>query len=342
MKRISLPLFLLFVSSFVFAGQVIPLPGLLKPQRIYIDQEQFFITEGATISIYSLKDFKLQKKFGKRGEGPGEFKESGEGIKLEFKPENIIVISYGRISYFTRDGQFIKEARISNPRRFEFQELGSGFVGTELTVEKKGVFFTVNLFDKNLKKGKEIYRFKHPFYPRSKPINPVFLRTSTYYVYREKIFYDDEDGIIHVLDSSGKELYSIRHRYERVKVKDIHRNRYLMFWKLDLKPEYDAFKDRLRFPAAFPPIRNFHIIDNKIYVITYKEKYNRCKMLVFDMGGKLLKEVFVSLVDINMLIPAQYNYYTIHEDKLYILWDNQETEEWELHVEKWAVRADIK
>lgn len=162
MKRIYLTFFLLFVSSFVLASQVIPLPGLLKPQRIYMDQEQCFITEGATIYIYSLKDFKLQKKFGKRGEGPGEFKESGEGIRLEFNPENIIVLSTGRVSYFTRDGQFIKD-RISNPRRSEFQELGSGFVGRELSVEKKGIFFTVNLFDKNLKKGKEIYRFKHPF-----------------------------------------------------------------------------------------------------------------------------------------------------------------------------------
>ena len=332
MKKIYLLFFLLLVSSFVIAGQVIPLPGLLKPQRIYIDQEQCFITEGATIYIYSLKDFKLQKKFGKRGEGPGEFRESGEGIKMDFKPENIIVLSTGRVSYFTRDGQFIKEARI-NPRRSEFQELGGGFLGRELIVEKKGVFFTVNLFDKNLKKGKEIYRFKHPFYPRNKPINPVFLRTSTYYVYRENIFYDDEDGNIHVLDSGGKELYSIRHQYEQVKVKDIHKERYLMFWRTELRDEYDAFKDRLKFPAAFPPIRNFHIQGNKIYVITYKEKDNQCKLVVFDLKGKPLKEVFVSLVDIDMLIPDVYNYYTIHKDKLYILRDNQDTEEWELHIE---------
>ena len=331
MKRIYWSCFLLFVSSLVFAGQVIPLPGLLKPQRIYIDQEQFFITEGATIYIYSLKDFKLEKKFGKRGEGPGEFRESGEGIKLDFKPDSIVVISTGRFSYFTHDGRFIKEVRI-NPRRSEFHELGSGFLGRELLVEKNGVIFTVNLFDKNLKKGKEIYRFKHPFYPRSKPINPLFLRTSTYYVYREKVFYDDEDGNIHVLDSGGKELYSIRHRYEEVKVKDIHKKRYLMFWRTDLRAEHDAFKERLKFPAAFPPIRNFHILDNKIYVITSKEKDNQCKMVVFDLEGKLLKEVFVPLTDINMLIPDRFNYYTIHKDKLYILRDNQETEGWELHI----------
>lgn len=106
-----------------------------------------------------------------------------------------------------------------------------------------------------------------------------------------------------------------------------------MFWKTDNRAEYDAFKERLHFPAAFPPIRNFHIRDNKIYVITYTEKNNRCKMLLFDLAGKLLKEVFVPLVDINMLVPYFYKFYTIHEDKLYILRDNQDTEEWELHID---------
>lgn len=334
MTKIYLSFVLLFISGLVFAGQVVPLPGLLKPQRIYVDQDQFFITEGATICIYSLKDFSLQKKFGKRGEGPGEFKESGEGVQLDFKPDNIIVISTGRFSYFTREGKFIKESRIKNPRRFEFQELGRGFVGKEISPEEKGIFFLVNLYDENLKKVKEIYRFKHPFFPRSKPINPVFLRTSTYYVYQGKIFYDDEQGIIHVLNSSGEELYSIRHQYERVKIKEIHKKRYLRYWQTDLREEYEVFKPRLKFPGAFPPIRNFHILDNKIYIITYQEKKNRCKMFVFDLNGKLLREVYVSLVDINMLIPDLYNFYTINKDTLYILRDNQDTEEWELHLEK--------
>lgn len=332
MKRVYLLSCLLMVSGLVFAGRVIPLPDLSRPQRIYADQEQLFITEGAAVYIYSLKDFKLQKRFGKRGEGPGEFRESGEGIRLDFTPANIIVISLGRLSYFSRDGRLIKETTVVNPRRFAFQELGSGYVGKEFLREKKGIFFAVNLYDRNLKKGKEIYRYKHPFYPRSKPIDPLCPRKGTYYVHRGKIFYDDEEGTIHVLDSSGKELYSIRHEYGRVKIEDIHKERYLMFWRTDLRPEYTAFKDRLKFPAAFPPIRNFHIVDDKIYVITHMEKSNRCKMLVFALDGKLLKEVFVPLVDINMLVPDLYNYYTIHKDKLYILRDNPDTEVWELHL----------
>ena len=53
--------------------KVIPMPDLMKPQLILLDKTQMYITEDTSIFIYSLKDFKLIKKFGKRGEGPQEF-----------------------------------------------------------------------------------------------------------------------------------------------------------------------------------------------------------------------------------------------------------------------------
>jgi hypothetical protein len=40
---------------------------------VQVDKNQLYITDGASVFIYSLKDYQLQKKFGKRGEAPGEF-----------------------------------------------------------------------------------------------------------------------------------------------------------------------------------------------------------------------------------------------------------------------------
>ncbi len=331
---------LLFWGSLCLGGQVISLPEVMKAQRIIVDGAQLFITEGATIYIYSLKDFKLQKKFGKRGEGPGEFKESGEGIKLEIGADTIVVNSTGRLSTFSRQGRFIKETTVSDPRRFNFQALREGrFVGKAIALERGAVFFIISLYDRDLKKIKEIYRYKHPFFPRKKPINAVSVRISTYYVYRDKIFYDDEEGIIYVLNSWGEELYSIDRKIDREKVTDLHKKRYLLFWQTGLKAEYDVFKDRLRFPSLFPPIRNFHLGEDKIYVITHQEQNGKCKMLILDLEGKLLKQLFVPLTDIDMLIPDIYNYYTIHKGKLYILRDNPDTEVWELHIEPIVSRS---
>jgi hypothetical protein len=325
---------MVFLLGPVYSGQAHSLSEISKPQRIYIDSNQVFITEGATIYIYSLKHFKLQNKFGKRGEGPGEFKESGEGIYLIFKPEHLQVISSGRLSTFSREGRFIREETISNPRRFEFQSLGDRYVGTAIHAEKGRVFFIVNLFDKNFNKLKEIYRYRHPFFPSHKPINPVDLRISTYIVYQDKIFYDDEKGAIHVLDHDGMELYVIPCVSERIKVTDTHKKRYLAFWKADLKPEYNAFRERLRFSSYFPSIRNFHIVDDRIYIITFMESGINSQIRIFDLQGRPVKKSWAPLAETNMLIPLGFNHYTIYRDSIYILKENDETEEWQLVIQE--------
>jgi hypothetical protein len=63
-------LFLTFASR-ADAGKVVPLIQLAKPNSITVDKNHVYITDQGTISIYSLKDFKLEKAFGKKGEGPG-------------------------------------------------------------------------------------------------------------------------------------------------------------------------------------------------------------------------------------------------------------------------------
>jgi hypothetical protein len=328
-------LFIVFLSCCLLpAGHtVLPLPEISKPQRIYVDRGQVYITEGAAIYIYSLDPWKPIRKFGKRGEGPGEFKESGEGLILLFTSDRMQVISSGRLSTFSREGEFIGEEIISNPRRFEFQSLGDGFMGTAIQAEKGRVFFTFNLFDRNFKKKMEVYRYPHPFFPRNKPINPVNIRTSTYQVYGNRIYYDDPDGAIHVLDPSGKELYVTPPLARPVKISPEQKERYLGFWKIDLRPEYNAFRDRLKFPDRFPPIRHFHILNNRIMVTTFREEGKHSLVRIFDLKGNLQKESRASLAAINMLIPLQFNHYAFSGGKIYILNENADTEEWELTVE---------
>ena len=334
MKCVYSLLLTIFLLGPAYSGQVLSLPEISKPQRLYIDSNQAYITEGATVFIYSLKSGSLQTRFGKRGEGPGEFKESGEGLILHFRPDRLQVISSGRLSSFSREGEFIGEEIVSNPRRFEFQSLENRYVGTAIHPEKGRVFFTVNLFDNNLKKIKEIYRYRHPFFPRHKPINPVDVRISSCIVYQNRIYFDDREGSIHVLDRDGVELVVIPPVSERIKITDSHKKRYLDFWRIDLRAEYNAFRERLKFPASFPPIRNFHIVNDRIYVITFKESGIRSEIRVFNLRGILLKKSQAPLAGINMLIPLLFNFYAIYKDEVYILRENSRTEEWELVIEK--------
>lgn len=213
--------------------------------------------KGTTIYIYSLTKDKLQAKFGNPGEGPGEFRDDGLGIKLEIKPEEIIVISVGRLSYFTREGKFKRETQITNPRRFQFKSLGDKYVGTATVRENEKIYFVLNLYDSGLHKEKELYKYAHPFFPRTKKINAVDIRVSSFYVYNNKIFVDESQGRILILNNQGERISTITPTYEEIEVTEAHKKRYLEIWKTSLKIEYEAHKDRLKFPAYFSRIRGF-------------------------------------------------------------------------------------
>ncbi len=320
------------ITALHAAAKVVELPDVMKVQTVVVDKGQLFITEGTTIYIYSLKDFKLQAKFGKRGDGPGEFRDIGFGVRLEPTPDALIVYSPGRVSYFTRDGKFIKEKPVTDPRKGQFKKLGDKYVGTTMKRENQKVWFALNLYDEELKVLKELYKYEHPFFPKSKKINPLNARVCSFYVYGKKIFFDDAEGNINIFDGEGEKVSLIKPSYEGVSVSEKNKKKYMGSWKISLKAEYEAFKDRFRFPSVFPPIRNYHVVDDKVLVLTYKEKEGKSQLYIYSLEGKLLKTVYVPLADVEMLLPSQYNYYTITEGKLYKLVENLDEEVWELHI----------
>ena len=114
---------------------------------------------------------------------------------------------------------------------------------------------------------------------------------------------------------------------------------YIDTWKVSLKEEYKAFNTRFGFPSIFPNIRNFHVMDDKIFIITYKEKQGKNAMYIYSMAGKLLQTVYVPLVEVDMILPQLYNYYTIKDGKLYKLVEDLDKEKWELHIS--AIKQQI-
>ncbi|MCP4213127.1 MAG: hypothetical protein GY765_00655 [bacterium] len=81
-------LLLLFAGALSAAGKAyatktVPMPELMNPGNIFVDNTQLYIVERATVIIYKKKDLTLVKKFGKEGEGPAEFKtNSASGIRF--------------------------------------------------------------------------------------------------------------------------------------------------------------------------------------------------------------------------------------------------------------------
>jgi hypothetical protein len=94
----------LLLSSLSFSMDGVRLEGLMKPNAIFVENGFIYITEGAIINVYSEKDFKFIRKFGKLGEGPKEFKTTsygGTGLSLDILPDKILVSSVGKLSIFS-------------------------------------------------------------------------------------------------------------------------------------------------------------------------------------------------------------------------------------------------
>lgn len=330
MGKKLIPILLLLLTVFVLAGKagtkVVPLPELMKPHNLALGENQIYIAEKAAVYIFSLKDFKFIKKFGKKGEGPGEFKRTASNVIVQ--PNHLLINSQGKILYFTKDGKYIKEFRTPAQDK-GFKPFTHQFVAARTWIENGIIYAQVNIFDSNLERLKEIYRV--PLIRMGGKGTNMFAPIFPYYPIGDKLFIAKEnDLVIAALDKNCDKLYSITRDYEKIKVTEEDKEQALhhLKTKSPMKSVLEMMKPII-FPDYFPAIRRYYIADKSIYVFTYKKKEAKRECLIFDIKGKFLKQVFLPYIveNFNSDYPA-----AIKNGKLYQLIDNEETEEWELHV----------
>jgi hypothetical protein len=335
MKKISLFLVLYCLAFFVLVGKTIPLKEVVNPDSISVDQNQLYLTDGTSLLIYDLETLKLKKKLGKKGEGPEEFMgnpQSGHPpLRIDVQTKDIIVNSFNKLSFFSKDGTYIKEHRVDSFTS-GFLAFGKGFVGETLLMQEER-YWLCNIFDSNLKRGKEIVRVKHYFQGPGQGFK-VLTASRLYSPYDNKLFVAwGQEFIIRVYDLDGKELYSIDRKYERVKVTEKVKEGIINYFKTDpnLKEIYPMLKPVI-FPDAYPAIRAMNLDAGKIYAVTYKKNNSDSKTecLIMDLKGKLLNTVYLDLAvkDVFMFYP-----FTIANDTVYQVVESSD-DSWELRVMK--------
>lgn len=348
MKQLNgLILFLIFFLVFpgrADAGKVIPLAQLEKPNSITVDKDHAYITDQETISIYSLKDFKLKKTFGKKGEGPGEFKllpQDKIGLRIVVNNDYIIVNSINRLSFFTKAGEFKDRVNFIDPVQF-LKPLGTKFVGFMGISYDNVLFIAINLYalkdtkPRRVKIEKEIWRKEHYGQMTHIPdclrlamaMKDESRRGALYQVYNNHVFIEGNNNEIHVFDDSGNKQYTIHHDYEKIKVPDSFKQQVMAFFEKRYPTIYKMAQHQEKFPEYFP-IRYFHVADNKIYVLTFKNQEGKSEFYLLDVKGKFLKKVMVPFAEAEFLLACPY---TINNGQLYQLQDNPNTGEWELHI----------
>ncbi|MCP5054640.1 MAG: hypothetical protein GY940_46175 [bacterium] len=335
-----------FSSLAVAETKVTLLPGISKPgQQVSIDKDRMYLVEDVTIYIYSLEDFKLIKKFGKRGEGPREFMSSIQRgpsglLTIDVAGENLLVKSLGKLSWYTKEGNYIKELKPQGATIYTAIQFEKNVVLQKLVIGNV-LQQALTVVNEKLETIKELDRLVDAF-QFGKGLM-VLKNNPLQAVYDGKLFAAwKNDVVIKVYDQQLNELYTIKHDIKRVKVSADVKKKIVHFLKTSpqFKNIYNVIKP-ITFPELYPAIAGMSISGGKIYITTFKaddpkDDIQMSEILIFDLKGKLLETVMFPLKMSSPIIPYPF---AVHSGKFYQIVENIDDEEWEVHI---TDLADVK
>ncbi|MEN8152920.1 MAG: hypothetical protein ABFR75_02775 [Acidobacteriota bacterium] len=332
MKLLIPSTLILLFSVFSFSANMGTLNEINKPKTLSVKGDKLIITEEESIYIYSLETLKLTKKFGKEGEGPGEFK-MGHGVvslNIDISDNNIIVNSSTKITWFSMEGEYIREKKVP-PMKYLIP-MNYGYAGNCLiNAGKKFPVQSVCLFDKNFKKVETLMTSDVPVGMGAKRMMPPY--NFKYLVHNNKIYLSagKDKILIKVFDQKGKELNNIKLSADSLPVSSKYKNMVRTFYKTDpaFKNFWPRMKDRLYFPEYFPGLKDLFVDKNRIYIQTWNKKGGNLEWILLDKTGKELKRIFLPQGKESAIV---YSPYTIANGKYYYLKEDIDEEVWGLFV----------
>lgn len=316
------------------AEKLAVLPELTDPSGFHMVDDRIYIADGFSFFIYSQKDHKLIKKYGRQGEGPGEFMlVGGNVLMLTFEPGHLMVNSYGRITHFTKEGVYLKEKKIKTVARY-LLPIGNLWVGLNYKRENKFLYHYINIYDSTFNLVKTLHKHKHGlqiFFGADIKFNPLTVSPPALKVYKDKIFMlDGARETLYVFNAKGEPLFSLTDKDEPRRFTTESKNTYLERQLLDpfWKRLYNAKKSLFRFPSYYPPIDWFYIdrARGTIYLRTNHRKDRETKYVVFGPDGQFIKAVRLPSC------PGSQCLATFFNGDFYRLKENEDEDVWELHV----------
>lgn len=313
---------------------------VIEPSSINLDEQYIYIPQQTSIFIYryNSRGIIFHQQIGKTGEGPQEFLLNVAGgheeLILDLQTSHLIVNSMGKISLFGRKNNFPYLGEIkSRSRSNHYLPMGNGYVGQGMAVDKGIQYRSINLYDGELNKTREVFKVRHHF-----QLNEglrVFDAAYRYATDKNKLFVAWEpDFIIRVYDTRGKELYKIEQDYERIKPDDNFKSKVTQYLKTSkkYKPLFELLKIKVLFPRQLPAINNLLIDRGRIYALTHGTRDEQTECFVFNNHGTLLRRAYLPIhkdPDTEGFLPYPY---TIFQDKMYQLVNIKE--QWFLTIHK--------
>lgn len=330
----SLILVVLYLLSPALSGEkVATLPELKHPKNLSVDKTQLYVTENAVVYIYSLKDFKLVTKFGRKGQGPQEFHTLPHvPVSVDATTDKLVVGSIRKISYYSKQGKFIREKRAQS-MALNIRLHGDGFLGWAVIQDKGISYSTVNIYDSELNKMQEVFRMKDAFQGAGNGYE-VLHNVFAYYSINNKIILPGKNSAaIDIFDGKMRKVASIQLDQEKEEVDEEFKRKMTRHFKTnpETKEIYPMLKP-LIFAKYFPVISDF-FVDHQdggiIYIMTWKRENGANEFYTYNLTGKFKKKVMIPIRYETELSPYPA---AVQNGILYQLVENDKTELWEFHA----------
>lgn len=326
----------LFCPRLVYGEKIGTITDVTNPYIMDVSQNRLYVVDGINIAIYSLDTLKLEKKIGKRGEGPQEFfvppQTNMGNVSLDVYDDFITVTSVGKLSYFSKAGEYIKEIKAGHPWP-NLKPIGEHFVGRGSAVENGINFNTVRLYNSGMNPQADFIRVKS-WITVGQAVNPFFLPGPMFYVFDNKIYVEKDKDAIAVFDQAGQLLTTldINQHYDKPAVTSQEKEKWLDFFKGEppFKELFPGIKRDLKLPDLYPGIRFFFAPDRELCIFRWTGEPGKLEVALFDLTGRFIKKAQVAIFMKNIIAPEAL---AISNHKIYQLVENEETEgQWDLHV----------
>lgn len=332
---------LFMTAAPVWSAQTVPFPDLLNPSKISVGDKYLYVLQEAAIFVYGLDDFKLKKKFGKIGEGPGEFtvgrRFSARSLYLIPSSDNLMVSCRNKVLVFSGLGDFISEKKMLSGRTSRIYPMGDAFVAESFSgFRTSKPARVIVLYDSGLKKTRDLYT--QPIDPSRRGFwrNPSakyneFSSSFGMAVGSDRVYvYGSNRFEIEAISADGKKEAPISVDYEPVKITASIREGLLDYYKnYRFKGRWDQMKNRLEIPPAYPAIQRMLIADGRLFVQTFRMGEGASEFYTFKHNNSLDKVLILPLVRMN---EREFYPFCIHNGKLYQMVEDEDEEEWILHV----------
>ena len=331
---LSLSLLIPFAAS----GEVIAeLHEFSRPSIFLVRYDRVYVMEAASVFIYNLKDFKLEKKFGKAGEGPREFKYDGNDARplgLIFNNGEMIVNSINKLSYFDKAGNYLREENVTVDRLlFPIKDKYLG-IGPILVPEKNKRILGFTLHDRNFKSSEVVFMSDFDLDNPEKILLP--MTTFTYNpVYKDKIYINSKSDAFRIVvkDVAGKVLSVIEKDYPRIEVPASFRAEALEYFRTSprFRRSFEFIKQAIEIRKYYPQIRDIQIVDDHIYVLSFKRKNQLWELRKLGLDGQEMGTVFIPLsrYEVISFYPV---FYSVFQGRVYSMVEDEEDEVWRIHV----------